>query len=57
MLLVTNDRENKRKATEEGISAETSMSISSFSIQVVLLSNIRYIKSSAVLLHDVKVYQ
>ena len=25
ILLITNDRENKRKATEEGISAETSM--------------------------------
>ena len=25
VLLVTNDRENKRKATEEGIFAETSM--------------------------------
>lgn len=25
VLLITNDRENKKKATEEGVSAETSM--------------------------------
>lgn len=42
VLLITNDRENKRKAIEEGLSAETGFSVtlgfSFFSYHILLLN-------------------
>lgn len=36
VLLITNDRENKRKATEEGISAETGIFVLFFPFSLIL---------------------